>query len=125
MNGALTEGPNYGNYTHTAMLNRWTPETAETATWPVLRKNSWKSQLESDFWIRKAAYMRLKNIQLGYTFGNEIVGKLGVQRVRVYVSADNLLTISQEKLIDPEFQPGRVNYHPQTKLYLIGLNVNF
>ncbi|MCL3780714.1 SusC/RagA family TonB-linked outer membrane protein [Prolixibacteraceae bacterium JC049] len=125
MEGALTEGPNYGNFTHKAMLNRWTPATANTATWPVLRKNSWKSQLPSDFWTRKAAYLRLKNIQLGYTFSKQLVEKLGVQRVRVYVSADNLFTISQEKLIDPEFKPGRVNYHPQTKLYLIGLNVNF
>lgn len=125
MNGALTEGPNYGNFTHEAMLGRWTPETAETATWPVLRKNSWKSQIESDFWIRKAAYIRLKNVQLGYTLPKDLVTKIGIQRVRVYVSADNLLTFSQENLIDPEFKPGRVNYHPQTKTYLIGVNVNF
>jgi TonB-linked SusC/RagA family outer membrane protein len=125
MNGALTEGPNYGNYTHKEMLGRWTPETAETATWPVLRKNSWKSQAESDFWIRKAAYVRLKNVQLGYTLPKSVLKKLNIEYVRVYVSGDNLLTWSQEKLIDPEFKPGRVDYVPQTKIYSIGLNLNF
>ncbi|BDD09628.1 SusC/RagA family TonB-linked outer membrane protein [Fulvitalea axinellae] len=125
MEGALTEGPNYGNFTHKDMLGRWTPETAETATWPVLRKNSWKSQVPSDFWIRKAGYMRLKNIQIGYSLPKDLVEKLHLQRVRFYVSGDNLLTFSQEELIDPEFRPGRVNYHPQTKQYLVGLNVNF
>lgn len=125
MEGALTEGPNYGNFTHKDMLGRWTPETAETATWPVLRKNSWKSQMPSDFWIRDAGYFRLKNIQLGYTLPKEITQKAKIEKVRFYISGDNLFTFSQEKLIDPEFKPGRVNYHPQLKLYMVGVNVNF
>jgi TonB-linked SusC/RagA family outer membrane protein len=125
MNGALTEGPNYGNFTHKEMLGRWTPATAETATWPILRKNSWRSQRESDFWIREAAYLRLKNIQLGYTIPKSITNSIGINRLRFYVSGDNLLTFSQEELIDPEFQPGRVNYHPQTKLYMFGINLDF
>ncbi len=80
-------------------------------------------------YLQNAAYMRLKNLQIGYTLPKSWVAKAGLQNVRVYVSGENLLTItSLTKLIDPELAgygwQGGMSY-PLSKTYSFGLSVNF
>ena len=80
-------------------------------------------------YLQKAAYMRLKNLQLGYTLPKSLINKIGLQNVRVYVSGENLLTITGlSDTMDPETagigkQGGTV--YPLSRVYSFGLSVNF
>lgn len=122
--GAFIEGPNWENYTHKAMLARWTADHPNpNASWPRLERNSTRSQEPSDFWLRDTKYVRMKNVTLGYNFESQLLSKIGLQSGRFYIGADNLFTISGEDLLDPEFPSGgRVTYYPQTKTFFAGLN---
>ena len=91
-----------------------------------------KNQQVSTGYLQDASYIRLKNIQLGYTLPANLVKKAGMQSVRVYVSADNLLTISDisgmfdpEALYDGTGYGGNGKMYPLQKTISVGLNVNF
>lgn len=123
--GALIEGPNWENYTHKAMMARWTEANPNpNASWPRLERSATKSQEPSDFWVRDTKYVRMKNMTLGYNLRPGVLSKLGLSTARIYVGADNLFTITPEDLLDPEFPSGgRVTYYPQTKTFFAGLNL--
>ena len=75
-------------------LNRWTPETAATAKYPALHygiHNNNKQQYSSLF-LYDASYIRLKNVEIGYTLPKAWTSKAGIQNVRIYVQGQNLLT---------------------------------
>ena len=80
----------------------------------------------STYWLEDASYLRLKNVQLGYTFPEKWIQKARIDKLRVYVSADNLLTISDFfYAYDPETPVSKGGYYPQVKTAVIGLNVTF
>lgn len=84
----------------------------------------------SDLYIHNGDYMRIKNIQLGYTLPTSLTKKFFVSRLRLYVSAENLLTITGYKGLDPELAndatPGiDRGYYPQARTYTVGFNLNF
>jgi len=80
----------------------------------------------SDFWLQDATYLRLKNLQIGYTFPKAWISKLGINKLRVYYSGQNILTFTDFlKGWDPEAPAGRGNYYPQTQVHSFGLNVTF
>ena len=94
---------------------------------------------ESTRFLEDGAYLRLKTIQLGYTISSEITQKIGIDRVRMYVSGQNLLTLTGYSGLDPEvgaYDPtdegravlntgvDRVLY-PQTHSVLFGVQVGF
>ncbi|WP_129593656.1 SusC/RagA family TonB-linked outer membrane protein [Seramator thermalis] len=104
--------------------------------WPAPRPNATQTmqkEVESDLWRRDATYVRLKNLEIGYTFKPEILELIKVQRLRVYTNAFNLLTWTKDPLVkklDPEKTagPGTATYghnYPLTKNFNIGLNVTF
>ena len=113
-----------------AMLDSWTPSNPG-AKFPRLLTTSYLQNdpgtTPSSYWVRNASYLRLKNLQVGYTLPRSIAGKIGAQRIRVYYSAQNLLTISSfYKWIDPEAPAGTAGYdYPQIKTTTFGLNVTF
>ena len=108
-------------------IDRWTP-TNPNASYPRLTvgAESTNNAAKSDFWIQNGAYIRLKNIQLGYTIPPILTKKIGINRLRVFVSAENLITLSQ--MVggwDPETTAttgGRI--YPVAKVTSIGLNIN-
>ncbi len=106
----------YGNY--------WTPENPD-AKYPRLTtmKNENNSQ-SSDFWMADGAYMRLKNVEIGYTLPKNITTKMKISNLRIFLSGTNLLTFSKFKLWDPDLQTGATNY-PNNKTFNIGLNLAF
>ena len=93
---------------------------------PLFNNKNHKTQTA---YLQNAAYMRLKNLQLGYTLPKSLINKIGLQNVRVYVSGENLLTITGlSDTIDPETagigkQGGTV--YPLSRVYSFGLSVNF
>lgn len=87
-----------------------------------------KNQQVQTRYLQNAAYLRLKNLQLGYSLPSSLVQKAGMSKVRLFVSGQNLLTITKmTTLFDPETIGGnsRGNVYPLTKVYSFGLNVTF
>lgn len=108
-------------------LNRYTgPENWETATYPRLttlaNDNNWRL---STYWSRDATFLRIKNVELGYTIPEKAVAKIGLSRVRLYFNAYNLFCFDYIKDFDPESQGAGISGYPQVKLFNLGLNVSF
>ena len=97
------------------------------AAYPRLTYNTGFNQTTfSTYWMEDASYLRLKNVQLGYTFPEKWMKKARIDKLRVYVSADNLLTVSDFfYAYDPETPVSKGGYYPQVKTAVIGLNVTF
>jgi TonB-linked SusC/RagA family outer membrane protein len=115
----------------TEHLGRWTPETAETATYPVLHTgvnpNNHRSGAGSSFYLKNASYLRLKNAEIGYTFkGIKLTKSVGLSSLRLYSNALNLLTWhSVGSGIDPESPSGRNATYPQVKIFNFGISTKF
>lgn len=94
-------------------------------TYPRLDPGSSASKLPSDFWNADGSYIRLRNLEVGYTLNKKLSGKIGSSAVRIYANGLNLLTFDRYpvKYQDPE-QNGSLLY-PVFKAYNIGLNVTF
>jgi TonB-linked SusC/RagA family outer membrane protein len=112
-----------------ALLNSWSPSNP-TANFPRL----WITYMQNDpgsnpssFWVRNASYVRLKNLQLGYTLPKQWADALHVKKLRVYYSGQNILTWTKfYSWVDPEAPYGESGYdYPQLKINTIGLNVTF
>jgi len=106
--------------------DRWTPETPN-AEFPRYAFGENHNQQNSDFWMRSAAYLRVKNLQLGYTLPEQLVKKMGIRGVRLYVSGENLFTVDDFwPGWDPEVSAASNGaYYPQVTTYNFGLNVKF
>ncbi len=114
-----------GGNSYAYLTDAWSPENTD-AQYPQMWVNSRSmNDRNSDFWMRNAAYLRLKTITLGYTFPKFAIRNWNINNLRVYVSGQNLLTWSPLKEFDPEAGAGTGSYYPQQKLFSIGLNVNF
>lgn len=108
LRGELVE-PFHSNYSYvmyTHQLDFWTPVNTD-ARWPRLSapgsaSNTNNFQKSSDIYLFDAAYLRLKNIQLGYTIPNSVCSKVGIQKLRLSVNAQNLFTLTKNTFIDPE-----------------------
>lgn len=103
---------------------RWTPETPN-AEFPRYAFGENHNHQNSDFWMRSAAYLRVKNLQLGYTLPGTVVQRLGVQSLRLYISGENLFTIDDFwPGWDPEISADSNGaYYPQVSTYNIGLKL--
>ena len=97
------------------------------ASYPRLTYNTGFNQNTfSTYWLEDASYLRLKNVQLGYTFPEKWMKKARIEKLRVYVSGDNLLTFSDFfYAYDPETPVSSGGYYPQVKTLVFGLNVTF
>ncbi|MFB6457851.1 SusC/RagA family TonB-linked outer membrane protein [Chitinophaga sp. Hz27] len=101
----------------------WTP-TNPNAAYPRLTENP--SFPTSTFWMKNGAYLRLKNIALGYTFNGQQVKFVKIQSLRVYVSGSNLFTHSNYAPgFDPEMNNINGEFYPVMKTFTAGLNLKF
>lgn len=94
--------------------------------WGNLQNNRWAGN--SSYWIEDGSYLRLKNLELGYTIPKYMINKIGLGSARIYFAGTNLLTISKVRDYDPEkpFGDERAETsYPQTKLYSFGVNLTF
>jgi TonB-linked SusC/RagA family outer membrane protein len=106
-------------------LDRWTPDNPN-ASYPRLSLSQYNYKQESStFWAKDAGYVRLKNIELGYTFPAKIFPKNSISKLRVYLSGTNLLTWSKVKYFDPEAPSGLPYFYPQQKGFFGGVNLTF
>jgi TonB-linked SusC/RagA family outer membrane protein len=108
-------------------MDRWTPETASTATYPRLSSaDNQNNHRLSTFWMRPRNYVRLKNIELGYSFSANALRYLKINKVRAYVNAHNLFTWDNVKIVDPEAPAWSGNHnYPQQRVINGGITVDF
>lgn len=109
-------------------LNYWTPEHKDAA-YPLLlvdATGSNQNNIVSDFWIKSGAYLRLKNIVIGYTLPKSLTKKISLDKIRFYLSAQNLFTISScLKGYDPENSISSGDYYPIMRTFNFGVNIDF
>ena len=104
---------------------RWTPETADTATYPVLHiGGTSQNHVMNTFFLKDNPYLRLKNVELSYTFN--FAKTSAVKGLRIHVNGVNLFTWDRLKVVDPETPTGSTGaIYPQTKGYSVGVNMTF
>jgi len=81
-----------------------------------------QSAESSDFWLKSAAFVRLKNVELSYSLPKTIINPVGFDRIKVFVSASNLFTIDHIKLFDPELITNGASY-PLERIVRLGVNL--
>lgn len=115
-------------------LNRWTPGKTNTTIPRAVYQDPSNNRRVSDRFLEDGDYMRMKNINLGYTFGSNTLRSLRVSALRLYVGAQNLFTITKYSGLDPEVStfsdtntsPGTdFLTFPQARVYTFGLNLTF
>jgi TonB-linked SusC/RagA family outer membrane protein len=112
------------------LTDSWTPERGTSATLPIL--TTYEGALNenyrvNDFWLRDASYLRMKNIQLTYTFAPSLLRKTPIHELKLFVNGQNLLTFSPMKDFDPEKNlEGSTFYaYPSIKMFTGGINITF
>lgn len=123
--------PNFNGagITKDQLANSWTPENPN-AKYPRLtlpKRGTQANYQNSTFWLKDASYLRLKNLQLGYTLPQHIFDRIAVKKVRVFANAQNLVTFSSYKNSDPEKEilQGNIFDYPSTKIVSLGCNIIF
>ena len=110
-------------------LNRWTgPGTSNEV--PRATTGATSNKLFSDFFVEDASFLRIQNLQLGYSF--PISEDVGISKFRAYISVNNAFTFSNYKGFDPAATSGNAigggidpGFYPVTRQYLVGLNISF
>lgn len=117
------------NYS-TEVLSRWNGEGTSNS-YPRISSsdNNGNFTNMSDFYLEDGDYLRFKVVQLGYTLPSTIINKIGMQKVRLYITAENLLTLTKYTGYDPEIG-GDVfgidrGYYPQARSFMFGANLQF
>lgn len=113
-------------------IDRWTPQNTDSSIPRLSSGATTKSSYFSDFYVEDASYIRLQNIQVGYTFENTFVTKIKLEKLRLYVSANNLATFTKYKGYDPSASSGAPigagidkGFYPVAKTFLLGMNLKF
>lgn len=112
-------------------LDRWTPQNTDASYPRLSASDSDKNYSTSTFWMQNASYLKLRNLQIGYTLPGNLTGQIGVARLRFYFSADNLFTLTGFDGVDPESAYNMKDltksstYYPLTRNYSFGVNVSF
>lgn len=115
----------WSNYSYTYFSDFWTPENPH-ALLPRLYAATGHNYQYSSHWVQNAAYVRLKNLQIGYTLNPKWTRKAQIEKVRIYFSGENLLEYSKLlKYYDPELNSVAGYMYPIMRNYSIGVNVVF
>ncbi len=124
----VAESGEVGNFFSSWADNRWSPDRPN-GSFPRVDVRTSSSINEglnrNDFWQQNTAFMRLKNLELGYNLPGSLLGKVGLDATRVYVSGFNLLTFTDVEDIDPEGNSGSGQFYPQQKIFNVGVNIKF
>ena len=103
-------------------LDAWTPGNTN-ATYPRLSIGNNSNNREfSSYWVRSGNYLRLKNMEIGYSLPASLLQRVKLQTLRIFINGLNLLTATREKDIDPEVYNGG---YPIQRLYNFGINIKF
>ncbi len=104
--------------------DRWSPENTDASMPRAFYHRSERyNTLKSDFWLKSADFLRLKNLELAYNIPSRITSKASIRNARIYVSGMNLLLFDKIKNYDPEIVNSLGLFYPATKVYNIGVRI--
>lgn len=129
VNGWGIEPFRQGSVPTTDWRNRWTPTNPSTTMPRIYIADGYPAvqNYASTYFLKDASFVRLKNLQIGYTVPSVIASKVKMQSLRFYFSGDNLLTISKFPGLDPERTSSSGSYvsYPQNQVFTFGVNAQF
>ncbi|HLT93703.1 MAG TPA: TonB-dependent receptor, partial [Membranihabitans sp.] len=100
--------------------NPWSVENRD-GEWPRLAGSG--NRVETTFWLDDMSYVRLKNIQIGYSIPQNLLQQFGFSNIRIYGSVENLLTLTKYRGLDPEKRSYANDVYPLNKVFLVGINL--
>ena len=113
------------------VLDRWTGEGTSN-TDPRVNIGANSNNLLSDYFVEDASYLRLQNVQLGYSLSNNVTDQLGIRKLRLYASVNNAFTLTEYKGYDPSASSGDPigsgidqGFYPVPRVYSVGMNFKF
>ena len=99
---------------------RWTEATRSSADYPRLSStNNMNNYRESSFWQRNGSFVKLRNVELGYTLPKSLTGKAGIAETTIFVNGANVFTLDHVKIADPEILTG----YPATRMFTVGVRI--
>jgi TonB-linked SusC/RagA family outer membrane protein len=126
------EGMGSGSNFLKTTLNAWTPQNTDTDVPRAVLQDLNENARESDRFLEKGDYIRLRQLQIGYVLTAPLLKKTQIEHLRIYASAENLFTITSYTGIDPEFSRASVlnagidtHIYPFTRSYIFGLQLTF
>lgn len=121
----MVESGDWGNYYQFFAENHWTPNNMDAA-YPRAynRSEPYWTNSANTFWLKPTDYIRLKNIELGYSFSQNLTERIGVERLRIYANAFNLFTVDKLKHFDPEAIKTSRSY-PAQRIINMGIGLTF
>ncbi|AMJ66261.1 SusC/RagA family TonB-linked outer membrane protein [Hymenobacter sp. PAMC 26628] len=128
LNRYITEGALYGTTNGTTnVLNRWTGTGTSNDVPRAIVGDPNNNLRVSTHYIEDGSYVRLKNLTLGYTLPRTLMSRISASQLRVYVTAQNLVTLTKYTGFDPEVSASGVDLgiYPQTRVFLAGVNIGF
>ncbi|MEL7834778.1 TonB-dependent receptor [Fodinibius sp. Rm-B-1B1-1] len=124
----LPESGDVGNFPNYWAENRWRPND-HSGTYPRVTTRASSSisggNYPSTFWLRNSAFLRLKNVELGYNISPDLLPGVNWRGGRVYISGYNLLTFTPAKGFDPEGSSGSGQFYPQQRIFNVGFSLKF
>jgi TonB-linked SusC/RagA family outer membrane protein len=126
----LTESGDIGNFLEWSYLNRWSIDNPSSVNPRLSNRGATyytdsNNALNNTYWLRSNNYVRLKNVELGYTLPTTWVEKVGLNSVRVYANGLNLATLDKIKIWDPESTNTSGQYYPQARVINMGIKATF
>jgi TonB-linked SusC/RagA family outer membrane protein len=122
----LVEGPVWENYISTWHLDYWTPDNPDARMPAPYLYQNYNQGTISSWWVLDAKYVKMRNLQFGYTLPTRFANRLSAERLRFYVAGKNLWQWTPMDIdLDPEFPWVRADYYPQTKVFSIGADISF
>ncbi|MCX2575092.1 TonB-dependent receptor [Pedobacter sandarakinus] len=105
-------------------LDRWTPQNTGGSYPRFVYKDTRNTARLAEYWLQDAAYLRVKNLQIGYTIPGNFLKKAHIDRLRLYASADNIFTDTNFfYAYDPETQASSGGLYPQVKTFIFGISL--
>ena len=127
----LESGTGYLNAPAGFLERSWKGE-GTSGTFHRISESQGLNQEVSDYFVEDGSYLRIKSLQLGYSLSSKLVCKVGLSQFRVYVSAQNLLTLTKYSGLDPEMGSSSPltngidsGYYPQARVFSLGVNLKF
>ncbi|UFH52109.1 TonB-dependent receptor [Spirosoma sp. KNUC1025] len=122
-----TESGTIGNFLKWSYDHRWTVDNPSTTDPRIVDRSNQYFSNGTSYWLKSTDYVRLKNVELGYTLPATIAGKIGLSNLRVYVNGLNLATYAPQMkgLFDPESTNSSAQYYPQARIINTGLSLSF
>ena len=114
-----------GNYLLHFYENRWRVDAPSSEHPRITDRSDQYYSSGNTYWMRSTNYLRLKNLELGYTFPAQWMQPAGISNLRIYLSGFNLFTWSKIGVYDPESLNSTGQYYPQARLINTGIAVTF